>query len=115
LGTAIAFAVPAIAADPARVRVAPIPVPAFTWTGFYIGANGGWGEFTESVRADSYQINQLTNIFAPGFGVVVIPSTVRPVVGLRAKESGLIGGGQVGFNWQVDRVVFGLEADLDTG
>ena len=34
------------AGDRRRTVVAPapfVPVPVFTWTGFYVGANAGWG------------------------------------------------------------------------
>jgi outer membrane immunogenic protein len=101
-GVAIAaLAVPAMAADlsPARAPVytkAPAPVPAFSWTGFYIGANigGGWATATDSAT--------LTLTGVGTFGA----ST-------SSTASGVIGGGQIGYNWQAGNVVFGVEADFD--
>ena len=40
----VGIAAPASAADMA-VKAAPVPyvAPMYNWSGFYIGANGGWG------------------------------------------------------------------------
>jgi outer membrane immunogenic protein len=86
------------AADlPAR-PVAPTPyvaaVPAFTWTGFYVGVNAGYG------FGNSGGFND------PTYGTVTGPS---------GGNGGFVGGGQVGFNYQLtpgSGFVFGLEADL---
>jgi outer membrane immunogenic protein len=64
--------------------VAPIYAPAYNWTGFYIGLNGG-GAFGHS-NWDS----------AGGFNL-----------------TGALIGGTLGFNWQPGPVVFGIESDLD--
>ena len=65
------------------------PSGFYNWTGFYIGANGGYG--WGSVR--SYAI--------PGG----IPISHNP--------SGGLAGGQIGYNWQTGPWVYGLEADGD--
>src|SRR3954454_9589868 len=42
---ALGMASPALAADMAvKSSPAPLPQPIYNWTGFYIGANGGWGQ-----------------------------------------------------------------------
>ncbi|WP_414475511.1 outer membrane protein [Microvirga sp. M2] len=67
-----------------------------SWSGWYLGAHGAWlGDSGEAVRTD-----------AAG----VAPAALPARAGLRA--SGLGGGAQVGYLWQVGEVVAGLEADL---
>jgi outer membrane immunogenic protein len=87
-----AFAATASAADlPARmVTKAPAYVTGYNWTGFYAGANLGYGWATASSTAT--------------FGGVTATESER--------LKGVVGGGQVGYNWQTGNVVFGLEADI---
>ncbi|MDI1347020.1 MAG: porin family protein [Pseudolabrys sp.] len=69
---------PSSAADLPR-KAAPYIGPSYyDWTGFYIGANGGYG-------------------WAPDFA---------------SDAKGFVGGGQLGYNWQTGRLVFGVEGDL---
>src|SRR5688572_3782602 len=90
---AIAAASSASAADlPARY---PTKAPAYVaqvynWTGFYVGAHAGWG------RVDLTS----TVVAPPGFGSV------------GTDESGFLGGGQVGFNYQIGQWVLGVEGDI---
>ncbi|CAM5218242.1 hypothetical protein ARD30_09685 [Bosea thiooxidans] len=78
----------ASAADlPSRKGPIAAPVympPAFTWTGFYIGANAGYG---------------WGNVNANGWANV-------------GDLDGFVGGGQIGYNYQIGQFVLGLEADL---
>jgi outer membrane immunogenic protein len=72
----------------------PVKAPRyapFSWAGFYIGANGGYGWSTSSD-----QLGDLTG--------------GRTFQGLSPK--GGFAGGQWGYNWQAQQVVFGLESDL---
>ena len=71
----------------------PLPMPVvqvFSWTGFYIGANAGWGwtngsgTFTTPLGADPFTVN----------------------------NNGFLGGAQTGYNWQMGPAVFGAEADF---
>jgi len=85
----------AIAADlPVKAPyAAPVMAPQFNWNGFYIGAHlgGGW-EHSE------------TNVFDTTGALVAATGTDR---------SGVLGGGQIGFNWTfVPRWVVGIEADI---
>lgn len=50
----------------------------YDWSGFYVGANAGYG-------------------WAPDFA---------------NEAKGFVGGGQLGYNWQVGRLVLGVEGDL---
>ena len=82
----------ASAADIQRRQVMPgkAPVyvaPAYNWTGFYVGINGGggWGRSDFSVPFASDSFN----------------------------TSGGLVGGTLGYNWQMGQAVFGLEGDID--
>ena len=76
--------------------------PAYNWTGFYVGANFGygWGTLSSENGSTTYNI--------PGFGIVVASNRSDS-----ENPTGIIGGGQIGYNWQIDKLVLGLEADLD--
>lgn len=102
----------ALAADlPSRRAPAPyVAVPVFTWTGFYVGVNAGYGFSTGSDRA----FGQPGNLFAPsvpGFAVNA-PGGATFLTGNRGNRDGFVGGGQVGYNYQVGSYVFGLEGDI---
>lgn len=94
----------AFAADLPR-RSAPLAPafipPAFTWTGFYVGANAGYN-FSE---------NKANYIGNPGlltaFGAAGIPT------GFSSDSDGFTGGLQAGYNYQFGQVVVGLEADIN--
>lgn len=82
---------------------APPPPPVFSWTGFYLGANGGGG-FGQREQFNSFE-TYLGAPFVdgtwPGGGNF---GTLRP--------SGGFGGGQLGYNWQTGPFVLGIEGDL---
>ena len=92
---ALGMAAPASAADMAVKARPPAPViaPIYDWTGFYIGANGGWGQSNSCLNFD-------------GFGLFDV------VDGCRSRSGGVIGG-QIGYRWQANQWVFGLEAQGD--
>jgi outer membrane immunogenic protein len=94
------FATQAFAADMA-VKAAPPPAaPPSTWTGWYVGANIGWG-WAKGGDAQSC-INSTTGTNA---GCAVVPDSAL-------SANGVLGGGQIGYNWQANSVVVGLEADI---
>jgi outer membrane immunogenic protein len=80
---------------------APRPVvPLYNWTGCYLGGNvgGGWSKMdTTRVQID----NPLT--------------TVQDNFGSENNDSGFIGGGQVGCDFQTTNLVFGIEGQFDFG
>lgn len=99
------FATGAMAADlAARPYVkAPIVVdPVWSWTGFYVGANGGysWGRSRTDV---SYYNTATGAAIAPPAGSITNASF---------DMNGGIAGGQAGYNWQSANWVYGLEGDL---
>lgn len=87
LGAAL-LATSAFAADLPRKSAPVAPaysrVPTFTWTGFYAGVNAGYGFGAFTGR---------------GSGIFKDPS-------------GFIGGGQIGYNHQINQLVIGVETDL---
>ncbi len=89
----------AMAADlPGRgAAIAPAPVynvvPAFTWSGFYVGGQVGYGWST--VKGTEFDV----------LGAVVARTTVKP--------TGFFGGLHAGYNAQTGSLVYGLEVDGD--
>jgi outer membrane immunogenic protein len=83
----------ALAAD-MPVKAVPYVAPVYNWTGFYIGGNfgGAWGN---TAWLDD--------------GTAGVAGTVDASY----DTSGILGGGQIGFNYQIDRWVWGVEADFD--
>jgi outer membrane immunogenic protein len=94
---ALAIATPASAADlaahPYTKAPPPVVAPIYDWNGFYIGANGGWGQ----ARAC--------------WGFVPVAGAIIP--GGCGDGSGGIVGGQLGYRWQTGQFVFGLEGQGD--
>jgi outer membrane immunogenic protein len=76
-------------ADVSRPMPRPYMVPAYNWTGFYVGANlgGGW---TRATLSDSFTGVQIGDT-----------------------SGGVIGGGQLGFNYQTGNFVLGAEWMFD--
>lgn len=82
-----------------KQTIAPVPECDFSWTGFYIGGNFGYGWGDGNVDFDPLPD-------AAAF-VFLNPQS------LDADPDGLIGGGQIGFNWQWNKwLVLGAEADF---
>lgn len=93
-GGAFAADLPVRSAAPAPIVVAPV----FTWSGFYVGVNAGYGGDRFAVTTDAYIDAQ---------GGFVDNSDAH-----KMRSSGFLGGVQVGYNWQfANRMVLGLEAD----
>jgi outer membrane immunogenic protein len=104
---AVALAGAAFAAEP--LPPPPPPPPVFTWTGVYIGINAGahWGG--QNIYFDATDTSSL----AVGGGIGVTEGLgLRPEVGTHG-ASGFIGGGQIGYNYQINSIVLGIEADID--
>ena len=87
----VATAVAAQAADLPTRKAPPAPIfvpPPFTWTGFYVGVNAG-GVWSSGSRN--------ATLYAPGSDVFL--SNYFPG-GIGNNQSGFIGGGQAGYNYQ---------------
>ena len=90
--TLLAIGGSAAAADLAQpIYRGAMPAPYAPWTGFYIGLDAGGG--IGNGRSD--------------FNVAGVP-----FASATNSLSGAIGGGQVGYNWQIGIAVAGVEADV---
>jgi outer membrane immunogenic protein len=104
--TALAIS-PAMAADMPLKAPAP-PPPIFSWTGFYIGVEGGAGWGTNEESAPQWQsCNTGTGVCGPI--IVFLPAGAERS---SYELNGWHGGGTVGFNWQNGLVVLGVEGDF---
>lgn len=96
----VAIASSASAADIAArsyIKSPPVLNAVYDWSGFYIGANGGWGSSRKCL-----DLNQNGNLL------------INPIIaeGCHDATSG-VAGGQIGYRWQSAAWVFGLEAQGD--
>lgn len=87
-----AFAADAVfASDPVPAAVAQ--VPAYAWSGAYVGLNAGYGfgkakfEYTDFDESEDSEVNSLNG-------------------------NGFLGGLQAGYNWQSGSFVYGIESDI---
>ena len=90
---ALGAGAPAVAADLAArpyTKAPPMVAAVYDWSGFYIGANGGWGSSRNCWD------------FQPALGGTVSE-------GCHDGTGGTVGG-QIGYRWQAGTWVFGLEA-----
>lgn len=103
----LACAANAYAADISTPPPAPAPMytkappPTYSWTGFYLGLNAGygWGDNSTSFTGDPF-------FFGPLIAGGYVPASPATNAG------GFVGGGQVGYNWQSGPLVYGIEADI---
>jgi outer membrane immunogenic protein len=87
------------AAQPAHAGP-PMPMPVYNWAGWYAGGNVGYSFGNEN-----------SNFTDPGFTSFTCCNATT--LNGHQRLDGVIGGGQVGYNWQPNPyAVFGLEADF---
>jgi outer membrane immunogenic protein len=100
--TAIVCVGAASAADLAArpyTKAAPMMVAMYDWSGFYIGANGGYGSSRKC-----YDLTALNG--GGGLAPFAAPEGCH-------NATGGVAGGQVGYRWQSAAWVFGVEAQGD--
>lgn len=94
IGFAVALLAAVMIVRPAAAADLPVKAPygvsdvGFTWTGWYAGINAGYGFGKTSWASGA--------ISTGDFDV-----------------KGFVAGGQLGYNWQYGRFVYGIESDLD--
>jgi outer membrane immunogenic protein len=88
----LGFAAPALAADLASYKAAPVVAATYDWSGYYVGVFGGYG----------YGNHNLNNALGPaGFANYT----------LNYSSQGGLGGVEAGYNVQSGNIVFGVEGD----
>ena len=108
---------------PSAARRSPVfaPIPVFTWTGFYVGVNAGygWGNSDDNTCFGCFGGGVVTVDTTPG-GATVAPLALPSGALFQGtngggNRDGFVGGAQVGFNYQFtpgSGFVVGVEADI---
>jgi len=102
---------PGLAADMAvKASPAPTAVAAYNWAGWYVGGNVGYGWGTNTGGGYSSFVDPAGGTGIGGVGAFFATGgNVLPGV----NPKGIIGGGQIGYDWQTSPVwVLGVVADL---
>ncbi len=99
IGVAMVCSSAALAADLPSNLPPPVPyIPAFTWTGFYLGANVGFGG----------------DRFVYPFSAAAVGGGAAFAGNFSITSGGVLGGGQVGYNWEFpNNFLLGFETDFD--
>jgi outer membrane immunogenic protein len=108
------------AADLPLVRKAPPlpPPPSYSWAGLYGGLNIGAvkdiGQLSDSLALEPVFFTDTAGGFTGVPGTIfLIPGTFPVAVPVsRSSNLGVLGGGQLGYNWQLAHWIYGVEADF---
>lgn len=96
-GAMMGFAGSALAADLAPPPAEPI---SYDWTGFYIGGNVGYGfdgKDDVHIKDNFFDVDVYHDVGSVG----------------TLNRQGVFGGGQLGYNFEVNGFVFGVEGDIE--
>jgi outer membrane immunogenic protein len=105
LAAAVLFSVGGAHAADLAYKAAPVMAPVPTWTGWYIGVNGGgtWNSISTNAA----------DIGPDGFFAVANRAAVVAGATQSFNGSGGLAGGQVGYLFQTGRAIWGVEAGFD--
>ena len=104
----VLFASAAILLGAQAAHAADIAPAAPDWTGFYLGLNGGYGGGTFD-----YPMNFTASYAPPASDTqAAAPNTLDYDFGADVTAGGFFGGGQIGYNYQIDNFVLGVEGDI---
>ena len=110
LASVYALALTGVAGAADLAVKAPVvpPVPAFSWTGVYLGIGGGtgWGNNQYSWNQDATLAAVAAQMPNGGGPLPLVGGTQGSL-----PISGGFFGGQLGGNWQIERAVLGIQAD----
>lgn len=103
IGSALAADLPSKNAPP--LYTPPLPPPPL-WTGFYVGVNAGYTWSNSNTITQAYSDSD-----GAGFGANALIGNFPSQVDV--SNDGFIGGGQIGYNYQIhNNFVVGVEADI---
>jgi len=87
------------------VKAPPLPpvVPVYNWTGFYLGLNGGGGW-----SDPNFSITPTGEWLAFPASIPFLVATDKTLT-----ATSFLGGGQASYNYEINRIVFGVEGDYD--
>ena len=95
-----------------EVMASPAPPPC-TWTGFYVGVNGGYAfSSSDNIHTKSDPVFVFAGAGGPQFDATITDlSNFEQSAG---DNDGFIGGGQIGYNRQIAHLwVVGVETDIE--
>lgn len=84
-------------------KAPPMMAPVWSWNGFYIGANVGYGFGNRN--------NDVATVGQAAQNIATVADGARPAF-VPLERNGFLGGAQIGYNWQTGGFVFGLETDI---
>lgn len=99
----LASTIAASAADMPTKAPVYAPVAVYNWSGFYAGVNAG--------AAFGRASTQTSTTVGTYFAATSIPA-IAAAGDQSANNTGFTGGVQIGYNWQINSAVIGLEADF---
>ncbi|MBX8827378.1 hypothetical protein [Ochrobactrum sp. SFR4] len=108
LASSSAYAADAIV--PYVPEPAPVVADTFSWNGGYVGLNAGyaWGKFKHNVQTKRPE----GKTPLPGTPESEIDYEILDEASYSTSPNGFIGGVQLGYNWQINQLVLGVETDF---
>jgi outer membrane immunogenic protein len=109
VGATLLFTGSALAADLPLKAPAAMPLVVSNWTGWYLGLNAGYHWGGECVNTVTTNISSIGGLNGNIGGAVATQGTGAAC----PADKGFIGGGQIGYNWQIaPSFVTGIETDI---
>jgi outer membrane immunogenic protein len=94
------------------VEAAPKPPFLYSWTGWYVGGNGGYAWGSGDVGLNPTATG--SGLF-PAEEPFILASQIATLGPLDTNPKGGLGGVQTGYNFQFGAIVLGVETDYDWG
>ena len=114
--TAALLGTRAVAAD-SEVKAPPsAPLPVYSWAGLYIGGTVGGAWVHSDLNSQFYCGSTHLSLYVPTCPYEY-PADLTAISSAgtgRLTATGLVIGGQAGYNWQAGAFVYGIEVDLNS-